>query len=150
MRKASRARPQSPKGNRGAAFVAVRTDGFVLTRVRPANGLLGAMTEVPTTAWTSEFDGHRARDEAPLPATWRRLPGVVRHTFTHFPLELTVYRAEVPPGTAAPEGTRFLPLSEVAGEAFPNLMRKVLASAGIDPGPTDPPGRSPQRGSTHR
>ncbi|MFZ0839462.1 MAG: NUDIX domain-containing protein, partial [Xanthobacteraceae bacterium] len=58
-----------------------------------------------------------------------------RHTFTHFPLELTVYRAELPSGTAAPEGTRFLPLSEVAGEAFPNLMRKVLASAGIDPHP---------------
>jgi len=141
-----------PEGElrRGAAFVVVRADGYVLTRVRPDNGLLGAMTEVPTTAWTPEFDGRRARDEAPLPATWRRLPGVVRHTFTHFPLELTVYRAEVPPGTAAPEGTRFLPLSEVAGEAFPNLMRKVLASAGIDPRPTDPPGRSPQRGRTHR
>ena len=143
------AKPEG-KLRRGAAFVAVRADGFVLIRVRPASGLLGAMTEVPTTAWTSEFDGRRARDEAPLLATWRRLPGVVRHTFTHFPLELTVYRAELPSGTAAPEGTRFLPLREVAGEAFPNLMRKVLASAGIDPRAADPPGRSPRRGSTHR
>jgi A/G-specific adenine glycosylase len=133
-----------PEGalRRGAAFVTIRTDGFVLTRTRPANGLLGAMTEVPTTAWTNEFDARRARDEAPLPATWRRLPGVVHHTFTHFPLELTVYQAEVPSGTAAPEGMRFLPLSEVAGEAFPNLMRKVLASAGIDPRPADPPRRA--------
>lgn len=141
-----------PEGavRRGAAFVAIRADGFVLTRVRPASGLLGAMTEVPTTAWTNDFDGRGARAHAPLPATWRRVPGVVRHTFTHFPLELTVYRAEVPPGTAAPEGARFLPLSEVAGEAFPNLMRKVLASAGIDPRAADPPGRSPPRGSTHR
>jgi A/G-specific adenine glycosylase len=141
-----------PEGalRRGAAFVAIRADGFVLTRVRPANGLLGAMTEVPTTAWTSEFDARRVRDAAPFPATWRRVPGMVRHTFTHFPLELTVYQAELPPGTAAPEGMRFLPLSEVAGEAFPNLMRKVLASAGIDPRPADPPGRSPRRGSTHR
>ena len=141
-----------PEGTlrRGAAFVVIRGDGFVLTRTRPASGLLGAMTEVPTTGWTSEFDTRRARNEAPLPATWRRVPGVVRHTFTHFPLELTVYRAEVPPGTAAPEGTRFLPLPEVAGEAFPNLMRKVLASAGIDPRPADPPGRSPRRGGTHR
>jgi A/G-specific adenine glycosylase len=117
---------------RGAAFVAIRVDGFVLTRTRPANGLLGGMTEVPTTAWTQKFDARRARDEAPFPAAWQRLPGAVRHTFTHFPLELTVYRAEVPPGTAAPEGMRFLPLHEVAGEAFPNLMRKVLASAGIE------------------
>jgi A/G-specific adenine glycosylase len=133
-----------PEGalRRGAAFVAIRADGSVLTRVRPANGLLGAMTEVPTTAWTSEFDGRGVRDEAPLPATWRRLPGVVRHTFTHFPLELTVYRAELPSGTTAPEGTRFLPLSEVAGEAFPNVMRKVLASAGIDPRPAGLPQRA--------
>jgi A/G-specific adenine glycosylase len=127
---------------RGAAFVAIRADGFVLTRVRPANGLLGAMTEVPTTAWTIEFDARHARDEAPLPATWRRVPGVVRHTFTHFPLELTVYRTELPAGTVAPEGARFLPLSEVAGEAFPNLMRKVLASVGIDPRPADLPRRA--------
>jgi A/G-specific adenine glycosylase len=127
---------------RGAAFVVIRADGFVLTRTRPASGLLGAMTEVPTTDWTEGFEARRARDAAPLPAAWRRVPGVVHHTFTHFPLELTVYRAEVPPATAAPEGTRFLPLSEVAGEAFPNLMRKVLASAGIDPRPADPPRRA--------
>ena len=37
---------------RGAAFVAVRADGFVLVRSRPPKGLLGGMTEVPTTAWT--------------------------------------------------------------------------------------------------
>jgi hypothetical protein len=27
---------------------------------------------------------------------------------------------------------RFIPLRDVAGEAFPNVMRKVLASAGVD------------------
>ncbi len=117
---------------RGAAFVAVRADGFVLTRTRPPNGLLGAMTEVPTTAWTQDFEARRARNEAPLPAAWRRLPGPVQHTFTHFPLELIVYRADVPAETAAPAGMWFMPLHAVAGEAFPNLMRKVLARAGIE------------------
>ena len=109
---------------------------------------------MPNTPWTADFDADAALSAAPALARarpqWRRLPGVVSHVFTHFPLELTVYRAEVPPGTAAPEGARFLPLHEVAGEAFPNLMRKVLASAGIDPRAADPPGRSPRRGSTHR
>ncbi|MFZ0837080.1 MAG: A/G-specific adenine glycosylase, partial [Xanthobacteraceae bacterium] len=41
------AKPEG-KLRRGAAFVAVRADGFVLIRVRPASGLLGVMTEVPT------------------------------------------------------------------------------------------------------
>ena len=40
---------------RGAAFVARRADGFVLVRTRPAKGLLGGMTEVPTTEWAARF-----------------------------------------------------------------------------------------------
>ena len=37
---------------------------------------------------------------APLKAAWRRLPGVVTHTFTHFPLELVVYAAQSRRGPA--------------------------------------------------
>jgi hypothetical protein len=32
---------------------------------------------------------------------WRRKTGVVTHVFTHFPLELVVYTATVPPRTRA-------------------------------------------------
>ena len=60
---------------------------------------------------------------------WRRLPGVVTHVFTHFPLELVVYRAEVGARARAPAGMRWVAASEIAGEAFPNVMRKVLAHA---------------------
>ncbi len=38
----------------GAAFVAVGNDGAVLLRQRPDKGLLGGMSEVPGTDWTSE------------------------------------------------------------------------------------------------
>ena len=44
------------------------------------------MTEVPTTAWTHELDDADALAQAPLKLKWRRLPGVVEHGFTHFPL----------------------------------------------------------------
>jgi A/G-specific adenine glycosylase len=57
------------------------------------------------------------------------LSGVVRHVFTHFPLELVVYRTKVSETTPAPPGTRWIPLSEIGNEALPNLMRKVLAHA---------------------
>ncbi|MBI4273865.1 MAG: NUDIX domain-containing protein, partial [Rhizobiales bacterium] len=60
---------------------------------------------------------------------WRRLSGVVTHTFTHFPLELIVYRADVTKGTAPPRGARWVPLGRLAGEALPNVMRKVIAHA---------------------
>jgi len=60
---------------------------------------------------------------------WRRIPDVVRHVFTHFPLELTVYLAEFPARTPAPAGMRWVALSGLAGEALPSLMRKVVAHA---------------------
>jgi A/G-specific adenine glycosylase len=60
---------------------------------------------------------------------WRRLPGVVTHVFTHFPLELAVYVAKVNARAMAPAGMRWVALADLAGEALPNLMRKVLAHA---------------------
>jgi len=114
---------------RGAAFVAVRADGLILTRTRPEKGLLGGMSEVPTTEWVHDFDEARALAQSPLKAAWRRLPGTVTHTFTHFPLELNVYRAELPPARKAAQGMRWTPLAGLAGEALPNVMRKVIAHA---------------------
>ena len=119
---------------RGAAFVARRADGMVLLRTRSPKGLLGGMTEVPTTEWSQDFDDINALDSAPkFPAMqrrkWRRLAGTVRHVFTHFPLELTVYATELPERTAAPADTRWVKISALAGEALPSLMRKVIAHA---------------------
>jgi A/G-specific adenine glycosylase len=122
---------------RGAAFVARRADGMVLVRTRPAKGLLGAMTEVPTTEWHHDFDEDKARAGAPRFASmkmqkrvaWRKVAGVVRHVFTHFPLELSVYTADVPARTPAPSGTRWVALAALSGEALPSVMRKVVAHA---------------------
>jgi A/G-specific adenine glycosylase len=114
---------------RGAAFVALRADGMILVRTRPEKGLLGGMTEVPTTQWSSDFNPGAAEADAPLKAKWRKLPGTVTHVFTHFPLELAVYAAQLPRSTHAASGTRWTPLATVHTEALPNLMRKVIAHA---------------------
>jgi A/G-specific adenine glycosylase len=120
----------SGKLRRGAAFVALRRDGAILVRSRPATGLLGGMTEVPTTQWSHDFDPRAAGEDAPFPrARWQRLPGQVTHVFTHFPLELTVFRTVVPNGTKAPRGSRWSKKHDVADEALPNVMRKVIAHA---------------------
>jgi A/G-specific adenine glycosylase len=119
------------KLRRGASFVAMRADGCVLVRSRPEKGLLGGMTEVPSTAWAQDFDEKAALAEAPLKAKWRRLPGVVEHGFTHFPLQQSVYVATVAAKTKAPDGMRWVVLAELHGEALPNVMRKVLAHAGL-------------------
>jgi A/G-specific adenine glycosylase len=130
---------------RGAVFFVLRRDGRVLVRSRPPDGLLGGMTEFPTTAWTPAFDEAEALGQAPpLPEAvqWRRLPGVISHAFTHFPLELVVYVAEVAATAPAPPGMRWVALDGLEGEALPTVMRKVarLASRGFPAENTAEPG----------
>ncbi|AWM87837.1 A/G-specific adenine glycosylase [Microvirga sp. 17 mud 1-3] len=114
---------------KGAAFVVLRADDSVLLRTRPPQGLLGGMAEAPTSAWETDYEPSRAVLDAPIEARWQRLPGTVRHVFTHFPLELTVLFAKVPKGTPAPDDMRWTPRRELPGEALPGVMKKVLAHA---------------------
>jgi A/G-specific adenine glycosylase len=117
------------KLRRGAAFVALREDGYILLRTRAEKGLLGGMTEVPGSEWAAHFKLSDARSQAPKlrgKPEWRKLPGRVRHVFTHFPLELTVFVSPVPKCTPAPKGMRWVKLAHAQGEALPNVMRKVL------------------------
>jgi len=114
---------------RGAAFVVTRGDQL-LVRTRPEKGLLGGMTEVPTSHWIAAQDDKAARTQAPAlrgVARWHRKTGVVTHVFTHFPLELVVYTANVAARARAPEGMRWVPISTLGDEALPNVMRKVIA-----------------------
>ncbi len=114
---------------RGAAFVVTR-GGELLVRSRPEKGLLGGMTEVPGSDWLAAQDDKAALKQAPAlkgVSRWHRKAGIVTHVFTHFPLELVVYTAEVPARTRAPEGMRWVPIATLAGEALPSVMRKVVA-----------------------
>jgi A/G-specific adenine glycosylase len=114
---------------RGAAFVVTR-GAELLVRTRPEKGLLGGMTEVPGSQWLAGQDDKAALEQAPAikgVSRWHRKTGVVTHVFTHFPLELVVYTAAVPPRTRAPEGMRWVPVATLADEAFPNVMRKTIA-----------------------
>ena len=114
---------------RGAAFVITRGDEL-LVRSRPAKGLLGGMTEVPGSEWVAGQEDAAALAQAPelsAVAHWHRKVGVVTHVFTHFPLELVVYTAQVPSRTRAPSDMRWVPIATLAEEALPNVMRKVIA-----------------------
>jgi A/G-specific adenine glycosylase len=114
---------------RGAAFVVTRGDEL-LVRTRPEKGLLGGMTEVPTSDWLAGQDDKAALKQAPAlkrATRWHRKIGVVTHVFTHFPLELVVHTAKVPARTRAPEDMRWVPLAMLKDESLPNVMRKVIA-----------------------
>ncbi|MBM3532042.1 MAG: A/G-specific adenine glycosylase [Alphaproteobacteria bacterium] len=121
------AKPQRPTRH-GVVFFATRADGAVLLRKRPERGLLGGMTELPTTEWRGHaYPVDETMALAPAPAAWRTLPGQVRHTFTHFHLELTVAMARIP-DTLPVEGS-WVAFERLSDEALPSVMRKVIAHA---------------------
>lgn len=108
----------------GYAYWLTRGDGAVLLRRRPEKGLLGGMMEVPGSEWEEKLPGKNP----PFAAQWRKLPGTVQHTFTHFYLELTVLAAAIE-NAAPPAGCRWVAAQNVDAEALPSVMRKVAAHA---------------------
>jgi A/G-specific adenine glycosylase len=117
---------------RGLAFVLSRKDGAILLRKRPPKGLLGGMDEVPSSPWREgKLSTDKAMGDAPVPARWQILDGLVRHTFTHFHLELTVAHATATTGGLAKlaPGTSWCTVDRMTERALPTVMRKVIAHA---------------------
>jgi A/G-specific adenine glycosylase len=119
----------------GIAYLALREDGCILLRRRPEAGLLGGMLEVPSTDWGDLVPPVKAAlRAAPVKADWWKVPGTVSHTFTHFKLELIVYRTLVPADVsltfwAEPERCTWVHRRDLASAALPSVMRKVIAHA---------------------
>jgi A/G-specific adenine glycosylase len=117
----------------GIAFWVVARDGRVLLRQRPIKGLLGGMIEIPSTPWRRKpWSEAEALREAPVraPGRWRVLPGTVRHSFTHFELDLRMLAmrgdADAPGLWRQPEAMDDLALPTLTKK----LCRHALAATG--------------------
>jgi A/G-specific adenine glycosylase len=113
----------------GAAFVAVDQQGDILLRRRVETGLLGGMTEVPTTAWTSRVDGASDESAAPFAADWENC-GIITHVFTHFELRLTVFRAKILSREPSLRNDEWWePVTNLENQALPTVMKKAIVLA---------------------
>ena len=121
-------KPKRPT-RRGIAFWTTTHAGEILLRRRPDRGLLGGMIEVPSSGWRdAPAPGLDAVcDEAPIAAEWRLLPGLVRHTFTHFHLELAVAAGRV--RRMEPAAGLWVPVDRLGDQALPTVMKKVVRHA---------------------
>lgn len=90
------------------AFILRRQDGAILLRKRPPQGLLGGMMEVPTTDWNET----KAAGKGP----------VVRHTFTHFHLEVKVKHLS---DLSSFSGIWVDP-QDLKNYALPTVMKKII------------------------
>ncbi len=113
---------------RGYAFWA-EYDGKVWLRRRPEKGLLGGMMEVPSDEWAPSNSWENIpAPRIPIIANWELLPGIVKHTFTHFHLELKIVRLELEEIINLQEG-EWCPVHDVDSYALPTVMKKIFSHA---------------------
>lgn len=113
---------------RGAAFVIINAEDHVFLQKRADTGLLGGMSEIPGTTWTSRQDGLTGEEALPFFADWKR-HGIAKHTFTHFHLELEVWQVSVSKSEKPFDGGWWVSQNDLASEALPTVMKKAIAVA---------------------
>jgi A/G-specific adenine glycosylase len=129
----ARLRPKEKPLRRAIAFLLIDPAKGVFLRRRPMGGLLGGMTEVPSSAWK---EGKKPKladvlSESPLPdAPWQFLRRLVRHSFTHFDLEISVAIARISAKRYKIRGGchegAWVPFDRIEDEALPSVMRKIV------------------------
>ena len=103
----------------GIVYFVERVDGAILTEVRPANGLLGGMLSLPSSEWGTSFT-----EDPPIEGTWELKNGLIKHTFTHFLLNLRIMHT-TSDLNQPPKRGKFLSLDEFNPNNLPTVMKKV-------------------------
>ena len=124
-----------------ASVALIERAGLVLLQRRPPSGLLGGLWELPggkRAAGETDREACRREIEEELgyrPRSLRRL-GVIRHAYSHFRVELTVFRAPAPDRSVRwgprPE-RRWVTRARVFDLPLPKATVRALALAGITP-----------------
>ncbi len=128
-------KPPKPRRH-GTAFWLQREDGKILLRKRLPSGLLGAMMEIPSSPWIEATQMSASKiqpaDHAPIKARWQKHgSGIVKHTFTHFHLEMTIWQARAGMDTkltevADEERCSWVDIKDLDSQALPTLMQKIV------------------------
>ena len=115
------AKPQ----RRGRAFWIERAGSVWLVQ-RPGQGMLGGMRALPDDGWSARGDGAEA---PPLAGSWQA-GGVVRHSFTHFDLDLQLmlYSGDDLDRLDGEIGL-WWPLDRIAEAGLPTLFAKAAQLA---------------------
>lgn len=109
----------------GIAFWVENDEKNILLEKRPDKGLLAGLIGLPTTPWRDipwlESDG--LKTETPMGVeAWEYLPEIVRHTFTHFHLELRIAKGR----SNIPQKGLWSSFDNLESHAFPTVMKKVI------------------------
>lgn len=113
-----------PKPRRQGRAYWIERHGAVLLVTRAAKGMLGGMRALPDDGWSARADGHAA---PPIPGEWRE-GGLVRHSFTHFDLELQLMLCAAADFASLPVG-EFWPIDAIETAGLPTVFAKAARLA---------------------
>jgi A/G-specific adenine glycosylase len=116
--------PKKPKPLRQGTAYWIERDSAVWLVTRQGKGMLGGMRSLPDDGWAASGDGS---GEVPLPGEWEAA-GLVRHTFTHFSLELSVRRYCGKAQDVSGSG-EWWPLDRLDDAGLPTLFAKAARLA---------------------
>jgi A/G-specific adenine glycosylase len=103
----------------GTAYWIERT-GHVWLEKRQGTGMLGGMRSLPDDGWFAGGDG---TGNSPVDGEWEAL-GLVRHTFTHFSLEMSVLKMSVETDPSGRDG-KWWPIADLDDAGLPTLFAKA-------------------------
>ena len=102
----------------------IEREGAVWLVQRAPEGMLGAMRALPDDGWSAAGDGS---GDPPVAGAWEEV-GAVRHTFTHFVIELSVLRLERAQEAALTQG-EWWPVERIDEAGLPTLFAKAARLA---------------------
>lgn len=122
--------PKEAKPRRyGIAFWVENHAQEILLEKRPSKGLLAGLIGLPTTLWREQpwdLVSEEITHYAPKGVkAWEPLPVIVRHTFTHFHLELRIAKGQ----TNASQKGFWSSFENLKTHALPTVMKKVIRVA---------------------
>jgi A/G-specific adenine glycosylase len=102
----------------------IERDGAVWLVQRPGSGMLGGMRALPDDGWSARADGSGA---GPVEAVWQSAGGV-RHSFTHFDLELQLMLATQADWVSLGPG-EWWPRAQIDAAGLPTVFAKAARLA---------------------
>lgn len=99
----------------------------ILLRKRPLKGLLAGMMEIPSSEWIEEkLSLMQVQNQSPVKSEFKQTKHSIKHTFTHFSLELFICTATVPDSTKAPKDCIWCKETHLDNYALPTVMKKII------------------------